>query len=138
MFAQLAFRADNFEAVHGYQFTLNFDQQALTFAGLRAGDLTNMTESNFGTSLLGRGAITTSWTNQTAQSLSKDAAVFYVSFTANADVLLSEAIAVSSRYTRAEAYDANLDLMDVQIRFNENSVTTKDKFITSRSTISGG
>jgi subtilisin-like proprotein convertase family protein len=118
---EVAFRAENFEAVHGYQFTLNFDKQALTFAGLRAGDLTNMTESNFGTSLLNQGAITTSWTNQTAQSLTRDAAVFYVSFTANVDVLLSEAIAVSSRYTKAEAYDANLDLMDVKVRFNESA-----------------
>jgi Cohesin domain len=123
---EVAFRTENFEAIHGYQFTLNFDKQALTFAGLRAGDLTNMTESNFGTSLLEEGAITTSWTNQTAQNLTRDAAVFYVSFTANADVLLSEAIAVSSRYTKAEAYDVNLDLMDVRFRFDTDEVATKD------------
>jgi subtilisin-like proprotein convertase family protein len=123
---EVAFRADNFEAVHGYQFTLNFDKNALTFAGLRAGDLTNMTEGNFGLSLLEEGAITTSWTNEVAQSLTRDAAVFYVSFTANANVLLSEALAVSSRYTRAEAYDGNLDLMDVQFRFDTDGVVTKD------------
>jgi hypothetical protein len=123
---EVAFRADNFNAVHGYQFTLNFDNNALTFVGLRAGDLTNMTESNFGLALLDKGAITTSWTNQTAQSLTRDAAVFYVSFTANANVLLSEALAVSSRYTKAEAYNSSLDLMDVQFRFETEEELTKD------------
>ena len=113
-----SFQADNFDALHGYQFTMNFDQSALEFDGLKAGDLKNLNDSNFGLALLEEGVITTSWTNQEAHSLLRDASVFEVTFTAKSDVLLSEALSINSRYTRAEAYNADLDLMDVNLRFD--------------------
>ena len=120
----ITFNADNFEAVHGYQFSLNFDQSALAFAGVKSGELTNLNESNFGLTLLEKGVITTSWTNQSAQMLARNAAVFHISFTAKADVLLSEVINISSRYTKVEAYNGNLDLMNVQIRFSADYLVT--------------
>ncbi|MFK7806520.1 MAG: T9SS type A sorting domain-containing protein, partial [Saprospiraceae bacterium] len=52
-------------------------------------------------------------------SLMRDAAVFTVTFTANADVKLSEVLNFNSRYTAAEAYNADLELMNVELRFNE-------------------
>ena len=99
---EVTFNAENFEAIYGYQFSLNFDQTVLDFAGVKAGELSNLNESNFGLSLLDEGVITTSWTNQEAQSVVKGAAVFQVSFIAKADVLLSEVINVSSQYTKAK------------------------------------
>ncbi len=45
---EVTFRSDNFYAIHGYQFSLSFDDSALDFAGLRAGELINLDESNFG------------------------------------------------------------------------------------------
>ncbi|MFK7808261.1 MAG: T9SS type A sorting domain-containing protein, partial [Saprospiraceae bacterium] len=53
-----------------------------------------------------------------AKSLLRDAAVFTVSFTAKADVKLSEVLSFDSRYTAAEAYNADLELMDVELRFD--------------------
>ncbi|MFT7450028.1 MAG: hypothetical protein ACI9VN_000740, partial [Patescibacteria group bacterium] len=122
----LAFSANNFEVIHGYQFSLNFDKNVLAFKNVKAGALAKMNESSFGLSLLDEGIITTSWTNQVAQSLARNAEVFTVTFTAKADVLLSDVISISSRYTKAEAYNADLDLMDVQLRFKEGgSITNK-------------
>lgn len=120
---EVAFKADNFDAIHGYQFSLNYNEAVLEFANVKAGNLTNLNESNFGLTLLEKGVITTSWTNQVAQSVARNAAIFHLTFTAKADALLSEVINISSQYTRAEAYDGNLDLMDVQIRFDEANVT---------------
>ena len=103
---------------------MNFDQTALDFATVSASELANLSENNFGLTHLDEGVITTSWTNQVAQSLTRDAAVFYLSFTAKANVLLSEVLSISSRYTAAEAYNGNLDLMNVELRFeNAESIT---------------
>ncbi|MFK7806264.1 MAG: T9SS type A sorting domain-containing protein, partial [Saprospiraceae bacterium] len=57
-----------------------------------------------------------------AKSLLRDAAVFTVSFTAKADVKLSEVLSFDSRYTAAEAYNADLELMDIELRFNEGTL----------------
>ncbi|MFK7810479.1 MAG: cohesin domain-containing protein [Saprospiraceae bacterium] len=116
---EVAFQANAFNNIHGYQFTMNFDQSVLEVVDVKAGDLNNMTEANFGMTKLSQGAITTSWTSQEAQNLTRDANVFYVSFTAKADGMLSEVLSVNSRYTAAEAYDANLDLMNVELRFGD-------------------
>ena len=118
------FKANNFEAMHGYQFTLNFDQTALDFESVQAGELNNMSENNFGLALLNQGVITTSWTSEDAQSLVRGSDVFQLTFTAKANVPLSEVINISSRYTRAEAYNGNLDLMNVTLCFDEGQVAT--------------
>ncbi len=116
---EVTFRADNFTAINGYQFTLNFDQSVVDFTEVNAGDLVNMNDNNFGLALLNEGVITTSWTHNAAQSVSKEAAVFTVSFTAKADAMLSDVLSISSRYTAAEAYNNKLDLLDVNLRFDE-------------------
>jgi hypothetical protein len=119
------FYADNFQAMHGYQFTLNFDQSALAFESVKAGNLTNMSENNFGLTLLNQGVITTSWTNEQAQSVGRDARVFTVTFIAQTDAKLSEVLSIGSRYTKAEAYNVDLDLMDVTLRFGTSSAVVE-------------
>ncbi len=124
---EVAFSSSEFEAIVGYQYTLNFNTDMLAFVDVNAGDLVGMSEANFGLSLLDEGSITTSWTNQDAQSLTRDANVFYVTFEAKENVLLSEAIALTSRYTRAEAYNAAFDLLDVELRFKSDKLV-RSKF----------
>ena len=52
--------------------------------------------------------------------------LFHVTFTAKADVLLSDVVHVSSRYTKAEAYNGNLELMDIQLRFDVGESVTNE------------
>jgi len=122
----IAINADNFNSIHGYQFTMNFDQRALRFEGLNGSETLNINDSNFGLTKLNEGVITTSWTGQEAQSLLRDAAVFTVTLTAKADVKLSEVLSVNSRYTAAEAYNADLELMNVELRFENEEILTKE------------
>lgn len=105
------FSAD-LENVEGYQFTLNFDKNAL--------ELTNIVNGvavaeNFGTTFVSEGAITTSWNGTAA-----DKNAFALTFTATANVQLSEVLSISSRYVAAEAYKAG-DLLDVAIQFNNDA-----------------
>jgi hypothetical protein len=81
----VTFRSDNFNAIHGYQFSLGFDQAVLQFNEVQTGTLANLNEDNFGLALLDNGVITTSWTNNKAQTAMRAADLFTISFIAKAD-----------------------------------------------------
>jgi hypothetical protein len=102
-------------AVLGYQFTLNFDAAALSLTDIIEGVAS---AENFGTTKLAEGALTTSWNVTEARMLNANEALFTLVFTANQAAELSRALSVSSRYTAAEAYGANGELLNVQLSFN--------------------
>jgi len=111
------FRSDDFNAL-GYQFTLNFDNQALEFEGIQAGVAG---EENFGLTFLDEGSITTSWNGDaTGDDL------FGLTFKAKANANLSDLVSVSSRYTKAEAYNQNGEMLDVSLAFSNGKVANKE------------
>jgi hypothetical protein len=122
----VTFRSDNFNAIHGYQFSLGFDQAVLQFNEVQTGTLANLNEDNFGLALLDNGVITTSWTNNKAQTAMRAADLFTISFIAKADGQLRDLLTVNSSFTKAEAYNGNLDLMDVQMRFDAAVAVTNE------------
>jgi Dockerin type I domain/Cohesin domain len=95
--------------VAGFQYTLNFDKNALEFAGVKAGAI-NMTDANVA---VVEGAITTSWNGEATNGN-----LFTVTFRAKTDGRLSELVNVNSRYTEAEAYTKQAETMNVELRFN--------------------
>jgi hypothetical protein len=103
--------------VLGYQFTLNFDKNALELLNVVEGEAT---EENIGLSLLEEGAITTSWN---AEGGLPTGDLFTLEFRAMADAQLSELLSVSSRFTAAEAYNLNGELLDVNLAFNGSVAT---------------
>ena len=107
------FKAHDFNVL-GYQFTLNYDRTALEFVEVVPALAST---ENFGLTLLDKGAITTSW-NENNVNLEDGEVVFSLTFKANRKVKLSEALSVNSRFTPAEAYKPNGDLLDVDLAFN--------------------
>jgi hypothetical protein len=111
------FTSDNFNSI-GYQFSLNFDQTALEFLGANKAVASS---ENFGLSLLNEGVITASWNADEAKSFTTDEVIFSLSFQAKIDAPLSELLSINSRYTRAEAYNENGELLGVNLEFNETA-----------------
>lgn len=107
------FKAKDFDVL-GYQFTLNFDRSVLDFVQIIPAIAGN---DNFGLTLLDEGAITTSW-NDNDTRLSDGDVVFSLVFRAKANAKLSDLLSVNSRYTRAEAYQRDGELLDVELTFN--------------------
>ena len=103
----------------GYQFTLNFDIAALELVELVDGVAS---EENFGMALVDEGAITASWNVSDARTLDGDV-VFSIVFRATADAQLSDLLSINSRYTVAEAYNAQSELMDVEFVLEGASAT---------------
>jgi len=111
------FKAKDFTQVAGYQYTINFDKAVMNFENIQSGSL-NITEGNFGLSMIDEGIITTSWNASEGQTVADDAVLFSITFNTKSSALLSEILSVNSRYTEAEAYTSSLELMDVALAFN--------------------
>ncbi|MBK9221390.1 MAG: HYR domain-containing protein [Saprospiraceae bacterium] len=111
---KVAFKSSDFNNIAGYQFTMKFDRQALTFEGIEAGSL-NVDESNFGTNQVGNGILTTSWNSKVAQSVESEATLFTVIFRANSNSNIGSLIAITGDVTAAEAYDAQLNTKDISL-----------------------
>ena len=109
------FTAADIADIQGYQFTLNYDKSALELVDIVEGVAT---EENFGLRFVDEGVITTSWNGEaTANDV-----LFSLVFRANANANLSDMIAVSSRYTQAEAYNTGDETLDVAINFSSGAV----------------
>lgn len=123
------FRAKDFAELIGYQFAIGFDVQALEFVNLEAGSLDGMGDANFGMTSINDGVITTSYDHSAAQKVEANQELFSITFRAQTDVNLSDVLEVSSRTMIAEAYDAALNLYNVDFVFRtETSVATSTEF----------
>ncbi len=111
---KVAFKSSDFTNIAGYQFTLKFDRQALSFEGIEAGAL-NVDESNFGTTQVSNGILTTSWDSKVAQSVDANATLFTVVFRASSQANIGSLLAITSDVTTAEAYDAQLSSKDISL-----------------------
>jgi hypothetical protein len=109
----IEFTADDIELL-GYQFTLNFDTEALAFVDLVEAIATS---ENFGLTKLEEGAITFSWNESEARSFREGEVLFGLTFEAKQDALLSELLSINSRFTKAEAY-VNGSVWNVHLAFN--------------------
>jgi hypothetical protein len=118
----VAVRAEHFRGVQGYQYTMDFNTEVVEFVGVDAvwGDLS---ESNFGRAKAAEGILTTSWNGSEGVTLADGEVLYTVTFRAKANAKLSQALKVNSRVTKAEAYDASEELLDVQFRFDGGVVT---------------
>lgn len=112
------FKATDF-AVSGYQFTLNFDRNALELVEVVSG---LATEANFGLTMVNEGVITSSWNSNEVKTLATDEVVFGLTFTAKQSGRLSNLLNINSRYTVAEAYTADAELLNVALSFNNTLV----------------
>ena len=119
------FKAKDFNAINGFQFTFNFDNTVLEFVDVKSG-IESITADNFGFTAVSEGLISASWNTANAISLDNDAVIFSLVFNATAAAQLSETVSISSRVAAAEAYNASSDVMDVQLAFNGTVVTAND------------
>ncbi|MEZ4963079.1 MAG: proprotein convertase P-domain-containing protein [Saprospiraceae bacterium] len=108
------FKATDFN-VSGYQFTLNFDRNALEFVEVVPG-LADV--ANFGMTMVKEGVLTTSWNSDETKQLAAGDVVFGLTFKANRSGRLSDLLSINSRYTVAEAYNADNQLLNVALSFN--------------------
>ena len=125
----LSFLANDMSVVAGNEYTVNisadkmdaaafqgtFSFNGATVKSVKAGDLANMTDGNFG---VFANAVTTSWNGKTQAS----AEVLAITFVATKSGKLSEMLTINSELTQAVANDATGAEMNVNLKFNTGKV----------------
>jgi len=114
--------SDSKVQLHGLQMTLVFDTDLLTFNGIEAGMLSGLSDKNIGLHRLDEGLITVSWEQIKGIQVDKDQIMGALNFTVKSYGHLAEALTISSAPLRAEAYDSELNLLDIQLSmFNSDA-----------------
>ncbi len=109
--------ADNFNAISGYQFTL--DHAGLELQSVTAGAI-DVSDTNVGVS---KGQLTMSWGE--AQAVSTSDVLFTLVFRATSEGRLSTALNLNSSLTKAEAYvGTSLDRADVNLNIGSQDLTS--------------
>lgn len=122
------FKAGEFINVYGFQFTIDFNKDLLSFKEVVPTTITSL--GNFGTTMTDQGAVTTSWETNPTQTLATGTEIITLKFMALAAGSLSEAISISSRFTVAEAYVGDpIEVYDVALNFNNGSASAANNGI---------
>jgi len=108
------FKLADLATVEGYQFTMNLDLNKVEIVDIEEGVAT---AANFGTTMMNRGILTTSW-NQGANLAQDEERMFSVVLRAKDAGKLSEVVNITSDLTQAEAYNTDGDLLNVALAFN--------------------
>lgn len=118
---EASFTAKDLASIQGLQMTLGFDTDILRFEDIEYGILN---EANFGTRRAEEGLVALSWHQTTPDAARNEEEVFFkMIFRAQKAGLLSEALHVSSRLARAEAYDRADRIQNIALQFDTSVVT---------------
>lgn len=112
--ATISFSADAMNEVAGYQFTLELTDDVV-FQGLTFGPDSELTEANFGLNKLDQNMITVSWSQVEASDIKKGTELFSIDLATVANTSVQEAINMNSAFTAAEAYDNELNTLDIML-----------------------
>ena len=114
------FNSKDFKVIAGFQFALNFDETFIQFEDLIPGELNSLSLSNFGIKKV-KGSIVSSWNSELETDF--EGTVFTLLFKARKNGKLSDILGLDSKLVNAEAYTKTLDLLNVQLQFNETEQT---------------
>ncbi len=104
-------RAKDFKNVIGYQFTLSWNAEVLEFLSVT----NHAIEGHYGTMKTSEGFLTTSWSDALTKNITlrDNEVVFELRFKVRGETGRFSPIKIGSEMTRSEAYNGNLDLLNV-------------------------
>ncbi len=108
--------AENFKNISGFQYTIRFNNSVLSFENIESGKL-NVNSSNIGIRNINKGILTMSWNDANGQTVSPDEVLFTLKFKANKADKLQNLISLTSDITRKEAYNTDLEVMNVDLKY---------------------
>ncbi len=120
-------KAEDIDMVSGFQFTLEYDQSKLKFVNIENG-IIDLQYNNYNV-INENGIITFSWNRANPFNLAQASKLFTINFMAKSNGLLSESIRISSKITKSEIYSDGLDVSELELRFDGNSLENDEIFI---------
>ena len=108
-----------------FQFTLNFNKNILKILNIQSIDLQDFNTSNYAI-FNENGLATMSWNGQNLNNL-KQAKIFKMTVQAQQNIKLSDALFLTSDWTKAEAYNMSGEASNVQLHFVNTSGTMQSE-----------
>ena len=108
--------AQEYRNISSYQFTCDFDVDALEFVGVKSTDFS--TEADFATTHVEAGYITVAHSDETAMDLEDNTVIFSLVFNAKKAGAPSDFMEISSAKTTAIAYGTTAETMNVEFAFS--------------------
>jgi len=99
----IPFVAKNFEDVIGFQYTLQFDAEAIALTDIASGEL-EFGDQNHNLTLVDNGVVATNWYDALPTSIDDNEILFSINITVKKDLKLSEVLSIGSDKTEAESY----------------------------------
>ena len=111
--------------LYGAQFTIDFDQDVLTYLDYSAGQL-DLDADKLSAAQAGAGLLTLSADFVQGREIAQDAELTSFYFIAKQDGTLSEVLDLTSNVTPAQAYDTNQEVMDITLDFGAANQISND------------
>jgi len=109
--------SENINAAEGFQFTIKYDNDVLSFNEIEALALKSLSNSNIGLSKADNGIITISWNKVGQETISNEEPLFVLKFNANKATDLQNALTFNSSVVKKEAYNAELEVMGIELNY---------------------
>ena len=121
---ELAFSADNFVDLKGFQFTIDYNPLAITpeFDQELSKVLTKFNEQNIEFTQLENGLLSVSWHDVNPVTLTNRSEVFTLSFRAKVNTRLSKVLQFNDALLSAESYTADLQTQKLELEYEGNLV----------------
>lgn len=113
---KIPIRAEHFQDIEGFQFTLKYDPLHLIYQGVEPGVL-SINNSYFGD--LEPGVLTSSWNSDYAVNHEADEVLFYLIFNVLKDGNLQALLDISNDVIGSEAYGSDESIRDIHLNFTE-------------------
>ncbi len=114
---KIHFKSNKIKSILGYQFTLEFDTDVLSFQNIHSTALEGLNRENFGLNHIDDGLITTCWNHILPIKRTENDYIFTLQFKALEDAQLSNLINITSDLTQAVAYDQSEAQLAIELGF---------------------
>ncbi len=118
------FKASEMIDMYGAQFTLKYNTDELEYSNAISGAFTALENSNIGLINVENGLLTISISDANVTSLNENDELFTIEFTALNDGQLNRNISITSEATIAEAYNTNLEVMELNLEMRNDDGET--------------
>jgi len=119
--------APQLEGMAGFQLGLNYNNERLSYEGIKPGSLAEWGTENIGV-FREEGQLTASWIKPQGSQIDGESPLFYLTFKALGTVELSRALSLSEQKLAAEAYDDQFNAAAINLVFEQAAGADGDAF----------
>ena len=117
----VVFKANQFNAILGYQFELEFNAEIIDYQSFNKGVITSFGVDNLGTNQVEKGLIKASWDEIEGLSFEDGTTLFAFQFIAKKTGKLSEVLSLDTRGLAPQAYNQQEEIYEVQLNFGQSN-----------------